>query len=82
MFHFSNYGQFGMPLQRYADLNGYVPEQGDKLQDFVFPTGWFDSEDEDFNQEDWEGFIEAAVEATTVAERKLQDWRYKQENYH
>ena len=76
MFHFTNLGQFGMSLQRnYADLEGYIPEKGDQLKDFCYPTGWFDETRPDLVQEEWDEFVDKAVEATEVALDNIERWR-------
>jgi len=88
MFHVSNFGSFGHHLRRFADLEGYVPEDGDDLSMFDFPRGWFDADwlqaggdDPDGDEaellidEAWREHVAAAVEATAEAERALAKWQ-------
>ena len=74
MYHHSNLGQFA-PASRYHDLGGYVPEEGDDLDDFRFAAGWFDDDDDDANADAWEEFVADGVAATADAVADLRDWR-------
>ena len=58
-------------LQRFADINGFIPEGGDKLEDdFGF------EEPNDFDDpEIWGEFVSEAVEATKAASQELDEWR-------
>jgi len=88
MFHHTNFGQFGTELQRFADINGYVPESGDKLESFDFPSGWFDAvwlemggvdpdDDEapEVIDEAWNDHVAEAVQATKMASEALSEWQ-------
>ena len=88
MFHHTNFGQFGETLKRFADLDGYVPQDGDDLERFRYPSGWFDSEwlraggddpesDEaaELISEAWEDHVAEAVQATERAAQALSEWQ-------
>lgn len=80
MFHKSGFGQFGINLPR--DLNGYVPQEGDKAESFNFGhddyTADFDANGDGYvgcAAESWENMIEMATKQTAKAEANLQAWR-------
>jgi len=77
MFHYNNFGGFGNQLKRFADLAGYVPEEGDELGRFGYPNGWFDDAEStpDEIEDEWREYVAAAVSATQAAEAELEDWR-------
>ncbi|MCY0877411.1 MAG: hypothetical protein OWU84_00440 [Firmicutes bacterium] len=58
MFHYTRFGEAGKQLLPFADLAGFVPEQGDRLQDFHYLGS------EMATDEEWRQWVEAAVEAT------------------
>lgn len=64
MFHKSNFGSIHLP----SDLDGYVPEAGDKHEDFRW-------EDSDWTDEQWDDFVERAVDATEEANKTIKAWR-------
>lgn len=87
-FHYTNLGHYGQPLQAYADLDGYVPEPGDRLERFAYARGWFDDEwlrlggieprtDEAqaVLQEEWERHVALAYRATIAATSQLRRWQ-------
>lgn len=65
MIHKSNLGRFGTNLP--CDRNGFVPEQGDALESFDFGG--------DIDDDEWDDFVEVAVNATEVAVKEVADWR-------
>ena len=65
MFHLSNFGKFGEGLKRFADVNGCVPESGDRLDHMAYPN----------TPEDWEEFVGHAVEATVAAQKQVTAWQ-------
>lgn len=67
MFHRSNLGSFGSCLP--CDAEGYVPEQGDRFEQFAFDALWAPDEEE------WAQFVADAVEATQRAEAALGEWQ-------
>jgi len=81
MFHFSNLGNFGTEVKTFADRNGYVPETGDKPEDFNFGSDDFIADFEDGDGWDgyaasrWEEFVASARAATTAARLALEAWR-------
>jgi hypothetical protein len=76
-FHYSNFGMFSNQLKAYADLDGYVPEYGDKLTDFHYPHGHFDDPEATAEEieDEWREFIERAAEATKAAEKEAKNWQ-------
>jgi len=72
MFHHTNIGRYGEALKRYADLHGYVPEDGDELGAFSYASGWFD---EEVNGEEWEQHVSEAVSATAEAKKAITEWQ-------
>lgn len=75
MFHHTNMGTYGESLKRFADMDGYVPEDGDELAQFNFASGWFGDEDDEANEEAWEQHVTEAVSATAEAEKALTEWQ-------
>ena len=73
MFHKSNLGQFGENLP--CDINGFVPEEGDSLEDFTFPGGWFEG-DEDEAEERFEEWKEEAIHQAAEAMDELSLWQH------
>lgn len=71
-FHITNLGSAGESLKKYADYDGYIPEEGDSSEDFTYPG--CDEEDYLCN-EGWEDFVKEAVEATKEAEKAIEKWR-------
>jgi len=65
-FHYTN---IGSSLQRFADLNGFVPEYGDSVEDFQYDS--LTQDDFESNPEMWEEFVQEAVLATEDAQRDL-----------
>lgn len=70
-FHLTNLGSFSVNLQRFADRNGYVPEDDDRptTMDGTLDYG------SDFDEDAWAEFLQEAVEATTKAVAALVEWR-------
>lgn len=68
-FHYSNFGSFGGKLKRFADLNGYVPQEGDSHENMTWDamTEWDD--------DSWDSHVAEAVAATAAAEKELDAWR-------
>jgi len=81
MYHASNLGDYA-PIE-FADLYGYIPEEGDKPEDFCYEyqdvfVADFDAAGngyEGFAAEQWAEHVAAAVAATKEAERLLAKWR-------
>ncbi len=70
MFHFSKFGIFSEELKKYADQDGYVPEQNDIPEDFNF------SPDNALNDsQQWKQYVQDAVYRTTLAQQKLEQWQ-------
>lgn len=67
-FHMNNLGSFGANLYQWADLDGYVPQEGDTPDQFSY-------EDGDFDPDEWRIWVEQAVTATKRAEEALERWR-------
>jgi hypothetical protein len=72
----SNLGSFGHYVKRYADLTGFVPQLGDKREDFNYtPDAIRLWEDDELVPVSWDEWVEAAVQATGDAENDAQVWR-------
>lgn len=69
MVHVSNYGFFGEKLKPFTDLNGYIPEEGDKPEDGT----WADR----FTPTEWKEFLAKATAAKEKATTALDEWRDK-----
>ncbi|MCY0898798.1 MAG: hypothetical protein OWU33_07665 [Firmicutes bacterium] len=65
MFHYSIFGVAGEQLAPYADLCGFVPEIGDRLEQFNYRGS------ELVTEEEWQEWVRAAVEATREVFRRL-----------
>ena len=70
MFHYSNFGKFGEDLKKYADLDGYVPECQDDIEEMDWPEGWEDGLDESEYE-----FVQEAIYETKCAVLNLWRWR-------
>lgn len=81
MYHWSNLGDFGKGPRVYADLDGYVPQEGDKPENFRWPhnefTCDFDGGEgyEGYAQEQWENHLANAIAATEKAKCALREWQ-------
>ena len=78
-FYIYNLGPVSGKLQEYADLDGMVPETGDKWQDFRWPHGHgkaFKAQDE--HEQLWQEFLEGAIAATTKAFQQLNDLEWSE----
>jgi len=80
--HISNFGSFSDRVKPYADQGGFVPEKGDKPEDFNFGHDNFVTDiDENgdgyegYAAETWEDFLKDAVEATERASESAAAWR-------
>jgi len=69
-YHITNLGSFSNRVRRYADLDGYVPEDGDPRQYFTYDTSG-----DDFDEDTWAEWVASAIAATEEAERGLACWR-------
>jgi hypothetical protein len=67
MFHYSNFGSFSGELARFADLRGYVPQEGNRHESMEWDalTKWDD--------ESWAEFVAAAVDATERATAQIEE---------
>ena len=70
-FHFSKLGRFSHNVKRFADMNGLVPEAGDKREDFDYVTGYRG----DFTDKSWEEFVNEAVATTKHAIEARTEWQ-------
>lgn len=76
-FYIYNLGAVSGQLQEYADMNGMIPEKGDKWQDFRWPhsnTKAFKEQDE--HETLWQEFLSKAIAATIKACEQLQDLQW------
>ena len=69
MTRIENFGIFGGNLGKFADMNGFIPQTGDDLNDFNFPGDW------EWEDGEWEEFVAEASVAITQAENALAEWR-------
>ena len=69
MFHHSELGSYGDALRPYADLGGYVPEEGDHWEDL----DW-DALDE-WDEDSWKDFVANAIEVASRQKAELERWR-------
>lgn len=67
MFHKSTLGSFGTNLP--CDMGGMVPELGDEFEDMTFSSDW------NFDDDEWEAWVDAAIEATYRACKALHEWQ-------
>jgi hypothetical protein len=68
-FHITKLGSFGRRLSRFADLDGYVPEEGDTPEDMHWEGGI------EWDEESWDDYVTEAVAATEEAKKALRDWQ-------
>ena len=69
MFHYTKLDMFCSDLKKYADADGYVPEEADVAEDFSYPDSQFNS------LQSWTRHIKESVHATHSAQKKLHAWR-------
>lgn len=72
MFHKSNLGMFAGLVDSFADLQGYVPQEGDGPEKFDYEE----------TPLDWEEFVAQAEEATEEAEEEIREWRNGNNRYY
>jgi hypothetical protein len=73
-YHLTHLGRYGETVREYADLDGYVPQEGDTAADMHYPTPLcHDLED----PEQWEVFLAAAIAATAEAEQAIAAWQQR-----
>ena len=71
-YHISDLGTFRHHAQPIADLTGFVPQAGDRREDFGY-NGTYDPHY--VGDVPWDEFVQSAVEATRDAENDAQAWR-------
>lgn len=69
MFHKNNFGSFSGELERFADMQGYIPEIDDDYSDMSYDGAI------DWDEESWAEFVEDAVAATKRAQAALSEWQ-------
>lgn len=69
MFHISKLGGFGYQVREFADLDGYVPEPGDRPTHFTWDdlTQW--------EGKTWADFVARARDKTHAAMQELSLWQ-------
>lgn len=81
-FHRSNLGSYGTGLP--ADMNGYVPEDGDGPWSLSYDHGGEDTHDEDgdltpygewWEEDRWPEIVTEAVAATERSEAGVREWQ-------
>jgi len=80
-FHISNFGNFAKGLRSFKDIDGFVPEVGDKPGELNFGhdgfVNDFDSNGDGYEgaaEEAWDDFLRNAVQATEYASAAKADW--------
>lgn len=69
MFHISTLGGFGCQLRTFADLDGFVPEPGDRPNKFRW------DEQTEWNAQNWKDFVNRASKKTQEVLQLLELWR-------
>ncbi len=69
MFHVSSLGGFAYSLKAFADADGYVPEAGDRPNNFRW------EQTIKWNNKTWADFIERASKKTHEAREKQELWQ-------
>lgn len=73
-FYIYNLGPVSGQLQEYADMDGMIPEKGDKWQDFRWPHGNAKAfREQDRSEQLWQEFVGKAIVATIEACDRLQE---------
>jgi hypothetical protein len=82
MFHHSKLGRFGDNLREWADLDGYVAEEGDNPEDFSWPHEDFTKDFDEYGNgydgcadEMWSNHVAECVEVTRVNASLIRTWR-------
>ena len=65
MYHISNLGKNRKYVEQYADINGYVPDEGDTPDQFTWDA--MGDQWDDLPESAWEEFVAASVAATAEA---------------
>lgn len=74
MFHISNLGQFASKaLENEADANGYVPELGDKFEEFDYSH--LPESDRAYLAEQWDDELNKIDELIREANAQIKAWR-------
>jgi hypothetical protein len=86
-YHKTNLGGFAAHVERYADIDGYVPEHGDDWRDMRYDLGPDDPEEEGISEEErqarqqhldedwWPDKVAEAASATDEANRAVANWQ-------
>lgn len=86
MFHVSNFGSLAGSLADVADLNGFVPEPGDRPEQFTWDHDEFTNDFDDYGNGYegyadgiWEVFVSDAQEALRAANLRVEGWQTAQQ---
>lgn len=77
-FHIFDFGPVSGRLQEYADKDGFIPEAGDRWQDF----NWTNAKakafaDKQTGETIWQEFLKKAIAATSKAMAALQELEWQ-----
>jgi len=82
--HISNFGRMIAKLEQFADIHGFIPERGDKKEEFYYRTGaaWDETGfeaaglqyDEVEAEAAWREWVEEAIAETEQASRAVAAW--------
>jgi hypothetical protein len=67
VYHKGNLGSYQDYVEHFADIDGYVPQRGDRPHQFRWDGG--------FPPDDWEEFVEGAERATSEANDAVERWQ-------
>lgn len=66
-YHLNNLGTYADHVRPFADIDGYVPQDGDAPEDFRWDGGE--------PPHDWEEHVAGAVKATRIANASISRWQ-------
>ncbi len=73
-FYIYDLGPVSSQLQEYADMDGMIPETGDKWQNFRWPHSNAKAfKEQDDSEQLWQEFVSKAIAATIKACDQLQE---------
>lgn len=72
--HIDSFGMFKGGVEKYMDFNGFIPEDGDELEDLNYSHKGVDPEDEYWRDEWWPDFRDEAIAAATEAAAGLGEY--------
>lgn len=76
--HITNFGKFETYVYEYADMDGYIPQEGDDWKEMNFDLSGEDLSDPEvleYYEEWWPEFVENATAAVDEALAALEEWQ-------